>query len=244
LVIQFRTRQKPVAVNVQMRSLILCVLLLIAATVAAARKPLSEAQQSQCAMCHAMAAEAVEFIATKKGDTSSIDVGHRLKDRGYNKIPYRESEVFLEDVLNEVCGGMKNYAKSTGVDLSYSKYQGFRGEQKPLNLKGVSIDSKTGKELVNRCFALVEEKEDEMLSVLRPYVASLVAVDKQAESSGAGTGTGSEGKNIAPLSVEDFTNEFCSVVVSRKCKYSAPPTDEAPDTEPPKLEALPVKDEV
>eukprot|EP00762_Andalucia_godoyi_P001057 ANDGO_02096.mRNA.1 hypothetical protein len=169
---------------------------------------LSADKQHRCGSCRAMAEEMAEVVDHKITDLSSIDVGHRLKDRGYHKLPYRESAVFAHDVLHETCAGLKHYARSGPL---YVKIQGHRfgSGSASVNLTNATIDSKVAKELENRCYTLVEEFEDEILAVLKDVVSLAVARQKEAEKLGE--------KRGPRLDPDHLSLPICNAIIHQEC---------------------------
>lgn len=139
----------------------------------------SDSDAHPCSVCRAIAQEILESAADKLQTASTIDIGSRLKRTGgYAKKAYRDSDVFLSDVLEDVCRHMKNYAFGSGT---WQKFQGFRqrtkGTPTSFSLSNLSLDAKKGSQLEHKCSYLMEKFESELEDALREHVGSTVGQD-------------------------------------------------------------------
>lgn len=123
-----------------------------------------------CAVCRALVDE-VEFEIRKIDPKKTIQVGSfRVDSKGnqgtYEK-PYARSEVHLLELFEHVCEKFKDYAESTNSAGQRSVARTAAREGGTLSLSNIKISGDTQKVIKFHCEHLVEEFEEEMISLFR-----------------------------------------------------------------------------
>ncbi|XP_033107446.1 protein canopy homolog 2-like [Anneissia japonica] len=145
-----------------------CWLVLLPLLQAAAKRD----QALYCGACKALIDE-LEYAITEVESHKMIDVGSfRINPDGtqtQEKVPYAGSEVHLIELFEEICEKMKDYALSTDPvtqKRTYVRFNQRKGED-GLELKNISIDGETSKQLKYACQNVIEDHEEEILEVFR-----------------------------------------------------------------------------
>lgn len=123
-----------------------------------------------CAVCRALVDE-VNYAIGKVDPKKTIQVGSfRVDSRGnqgtYEK-PYARSEVHLIEVFEGICEKFRDYAESVNSAGQPSVARTAARDGGTLSLSNIKISYETQKQIKHHCEHLVEEYEEEMISLFR-----------------------------------------------------------------------------
>ncbi|XP_078088373.1 protein canopy-1 [Mustelus asterias] len=125
-----------------------------------------------CGVCRALVAE-IDWAVKKVDPKKTIQVGSfRISPDGSqkpNEIPYARSETHLLELFETICSNMDDYALYEDPETQKKTYMRFapRDSEKlgSVDFKNFKFDPEKSKSLKFVCESIVEEYEDEIISL-------------------------------------------------------------------------------
>lgn len=125
-----------------------------------------------CGVCRALVDE-IDWAVKKVDPKKTIQVGSfRISPDGSqkpNEIPYARSETHLLELFEDICSSMDDYALYVDPDTQKRSYMRFapRDSEKmgSVDFKNFKFDPENSKSLKFVCENIVEEYEDEIISL-------------------------------------------------------------------------------
>ncbi|OCT73865.1 hypothetical protein XELAEV_18032829mg [Xenopus laevis] len=126
-----------------------------------------------CGACRALVDELLYEIR-KVNPKKTVDVGSfRISPDGkqeQNKVPFAKSELYLTDVLEEICEKMNDYGLYVDPTTQEKSYKRFAPRDNEgigsVDFKNFQFNPEESNSLKYACERVVEEHEDEVLSVI------------------------------------------------------------------------------
>ncbi|XP_062900501.1 protein canopy homolog 1-like [Mobula hypostoma] len=128
--------------------------------------------ETYCGVCRALVDE-IDWAVKKVDPKKTIQVGSfRISPDGSqkpNEIPYARSEIHLLELFENICSNMDDYALYVDPDTQKRTYMRFapRDSEKmgSVDFKNFKFDPENSKSLKFVCENIVEEYEDEIISL-------------------------------------------------------------------------------
>ncbi|CAL1673054.1 unnamed protein product [Lasius platythorax] len=153
-----------------MRGLLFVSLFLISIFIAEPKEV--DLKHLKCLVCRATIKE-LQAEVSKVNPNKLIEVGRYRMDVEGNtiqkKVPLRQSEVYISDVLDNICEKMTDYVRATkrsNNKLTILNLMSSSGGMNPLmNEVDIIQDGDLNKSLQHYCSVIVEEFEDDIVSL-------------------------------------------------------------------------------
>eukprot|EP00192_Tetraselmis_astigmatica_P019624 CAMPEP_0117657066 /NCGR_PEP_ID=MMETSP0804-20121206/5134_1 /TAXON_ID=1074897 /ORGANISM="Tetraselmis astigmatica, Strain CCMP880" /LENGTH=196 /DNA_ID=CAMNT_0005463499 /DNA_START=107 /DNA_END=697 /DNA_ORIENTATION=- len=144
--------------------------LLLAAFLLAALTPVAVAIESKCSACEAVASEFQRRL-DKEVPRNHLDMRHRLDGNGnrYGKvIPYKESELRVHDLLDDLCDEMDRYILVKDNVMTWVKVTG-EGSTKIATAQrpGKAEEKEQRRSLKSYCGHMLDNVEEDLSAAIR-----------------------------------------------------------------------------